>query len=130
MAKRELTRLAPAPVYAPLALAILSCFGTGTAQAQDGLDEITVTGTRIRRDDYTSVTASQNITSEDMQRLGLVTAADMLAQLPANVGTFQLDMDGSETSFNVGATIANLRGMNTAQGTRTLVLIDGQRQVQ
>lgn len=117
---------------AALASAVSTILGApaALAQAQQGLDEITVTGTRIVRDEFSSTNATQSITAEDMQRLGLVTAADMLAQLPANVGTYQLDMDGSETSFNVGSTIANLRGMNTAQGTRTLVLIDGQRQVQ
>lgn len=111
---------------AALALAVATAL-TGTAQAQsDGLDEIKVTGTRIRRTEYESVTATQTITEQDMERLGLVSAADMLAQLPSNVGLYTLDTTGDQ-SFFVGATLANLRGLNTAFGTRTLTLVDGRR---
>src|SRR5690606_7649571 len=101
----------------------------GGASASDAaaLEEVIVSGTRIRRDDFRSVTASQNISAEDMERLGLISAADMLAQMPDNVGSFELDPNDS--AFNVGATLANLRGMNTGLGTRTLTLVDGRRMV-
>ena len=102
--------------------------GARVAQAQGVvLDEITVTGTRIlERQDFQSATATQTVTVEDMQRLGLVSAADMLAQLPANVSVFTLDTT-EDGQFFVGATLANLRGMNTGIGTRTLTLVDGRR---
>ena len=112
----------------PAFLVVYAGGSSGAAHAQDSLDEITVTGTRIRRDDYSATTATQTITAEDMERLGLVTAADMISQLPSNVGTYSLDTTG-EGAWFVGATLANLRGMNTSRGTRTLVLVDGRRQV-
>src|SRR5690606_32241372 len=60
----------------------------------------------------------------------IVCTSEMTAQLTSTVGSFQLDLAGTGSKYFVGATLANLRGMNTAQGTRTLVLVDGRRQVQ
>jgi len=125
---------------AALTLLVAACSTTAPVQepaagaeaafehAEPALSEIVVTGTRVRRDDYSAASAAQTVTAEDIERLGLVSVADMLAQLPSNLGTFELASDGS--SFLVGATLANLRGINAAQGTRTLVLVDGRRQVQ
>jgi Ca-activated chloride channel family protein len=83
------------------------------------LEEISITGGRLQA----STTASSpviTITGEELRRLGIVKAADMVA--PSQTPT-----DRSSV-FN-SSTIANLGGLNPAFGTRTLTLVDGRRAV-
>lgn len=94
--------------------------------ADDALEEITVTGTRIRRDDFTTPNATTVMSRVEMDNLGIVNVADMITQLPGNVSNFSLETTG-ESPFGVGAAIANMRGMNTFFGTRTLTLVDSRR---
>ncbi len=98
-----------------------------TSQSADDVDEITVTGTRIRRSDFQAANAISTLTAEDIEALGIVSVAEMMNQMTANVASYGLDTGGSDSAFFVGATLANLRGMNTAFGTRTLTLVDGRR---
>ena len=123
-----------------LAASIGALLATGgvpaTALAQDEEDEtadtasddaIVVTGTRIRRDDFTSTNATIVITAEDMRNLGVTSVAEMVNQLPSNVAS-QTPETRTDSNFNMGASIANLRGLNTATGaSRTLVLVDSSR---
>src|SRR5690606_23061246 len=51
---------------------------------------------------------------------------DILGQITSNVYSASLDTVG-DGAFFVGATLANLRGMNTGFGTRTLTLVNGRR---
>src|SRR5690606_960551 len=56
--------------------------GPGQGQQAGNLAEsITVTGTRIRRDDFTSVTAAQTITAADMARLMAASSTQAAAQV-------------------------------------------------
>ena len=97
------------------------------AAAASGSDEaIIVTGTRIRRDDYTATNATIVVTAEDMRNLGVVSVAEMVNQLPSNVASTTPETSG-DSAFNLGASVANLRGLNTAYGSRTLVLVDSSR---
>lgn len=96
------------------------------ARGRDVSDEITVTGTRIRRDDYTAANATTVVTGDDMRNLGVFSVADMIAQLPNNVAAITPETSAND-NFNMGATIANLRGLNTYAGTRTLTLVDSRR---
>jgi outer membrane receptor protein involved in Fe transport len=90
-------------------------------------EAIVVTGTRIRRDDFTSTNATVVITAEDMRNLGVTSVAEMINQLPSNVANITPETQ-TDSAFNLGASIANLRGMNTSNGgTRTLVLVDSSR---
>lgn len=57
------------------------------------------------RTDFESTTETVTITAEDMQRLGLVSAADMLSQLPSNT------RPPSYPGFTVGWTLACRRGL-------------------
>src|SRR5690606_28056642 len=108
------------------------CAGSATApsfaQEDDSSvdEEVIVTGSRIQRSDFTSPNAVATLTSEDIAALGLVSVPDMLAQMTSNVASAALNTSG-ESSFFVGATLADLRGMNTAFGTRTLTLVNGRR---
>ena len=96
------------------------------ADASASDDAIVVTGTRIRRDDFTATNATVVVTAEDMRNLGVISVADMVNQLPANVASVSPETSG-DNAFNLGASVANLRGLNTAQGSRTLVLVDSSR---
>ena len=89
-------------------------------------DSIVVTGTRIRRDDFTSTNATVVVTAEDMRNLGVTSVAEMVNQLPSNVAS-QTPETRTDSNFNMGASIANLRGLNTSSGSRTLVLVDSTR---
>ena len=59
-----------------------------------GNDTIIVTGTRLRRDDFTSPSATMVVTAEDMRNLGVGSVAEMLEQLPANVRAQQGQQSG------------------------------------
>ena len=122
-----------------LALSIGSLIATGgSAYAQDEEevetgaqrddDIVVVTGSRIRRDDFTSTNATSVVTADDMRTIGAISVADMVSQLPNNVSAVAPESN-PDSEFNVGATIANLRGMNTFFGTRTLTMVDSRRMV-
>ena len=113
-----------------LALAGSASFG-GHAQERDPgatLEEVTVTGTRIRRDDFSTPTPTTVVDDAFMDSLGISNVADMVTQLPSNVSFFQPANTGGSPFF-VGSTLANLRGLNPYFGTRTLTLVDSKRHV-
>lgn len=97
------------------------------AQEDSGRQEIiVVTGTRIRRDDFSTPNATTVVTGDDMRSLGVVSVADMINQLPNNVAAITPEASAND-NFNMGASIANLRGLNTYAGARTLTLVDSRR---
>src|SRR5690606_29519949 len=96
------------------------------ARARQNDDEIIVTGTRIRRDDFSAANATSVVTGADMQNLGVFSVADMVNQLPNNIGSVTPEAT-ADSPFYLGASIANLRGLNTAYGVRTLTLLDSRR---
>jgi outer membrane receptor protein involved in Fe transport len=126
-------------------------------EEDEELSEVQVTGTRIQLPNVTSPNPITSITAEEMARLGIVNVADALIQLvPQNISTYQPgltgDIQGASSadssflvtagnagdgggreldrgSFFIGNTIANLRGLDPAFGSRTLTLIDGRRPV-
>jgi len=127
-----------APVCALAAAVGMLCGAGRTANAQQqeaaqpaaagGPEEITVTGTRIRRDGYTAPTPTTVVDNSFMESLGIVNVADMVTQIPSNVSNFQPENTGG-SAFFVGSTLANLRGLNPFFGTRTLTLVDSKRHV-
>ncbi|HWL64164.1 MAG TPA: TonB-dependent receptor [Steroidobacteraceae bacterium] len=90
------------------------------------LEEVQVTGTRIRREDYISPNPVQTLDAEQLEQMGIVNLGDALAQIPVNVSSFQPANQGGNPFF-VGSTLANLRGLNPYFGTRTLTLVDSRR---
>ncbi len=123
----------PRRVLSSAIAAILLCSAQTVAIAQEAadesaenVDEITVTGTRIRRNDFAAPNSMQTLTSEDIEALGLVSVEEMMMQMTSNIATVGLETSGDQAFF-VGASMANLRGMNTGFGTRTLTLVDGRR---
>ena len=85
---------------------------SGESRSALSLDEVTVTGTRIKqRDDYISPNPIQTIDSSEMKRLGIVNVSEAVTQVPANVSQFTPANTGG-SAFFVGSTLANLRGLN------------------
>jgi iron complex outermembrane receptor protein len=98
------------------------------------LEEITVTGSRIRRDDFTSAQPATVVHRDLLDDLAVVNVGDAMAQLPYNLASWSpTSKPGGNDSYplNVfnGLYLANLRGLNPAYGSRTLTLIDSRRHV-
>jgi outer membrane cobalamin receptor len=84
------------------------------------LEEVIVTGTRIKRKDFTSTSPLVTLDREDFEFSGQPTIEEYLNQMP------QVQPDFGRTSNNPGngTSRVNLRGMGAG---RTLVLLNGRR---
>jgi len=101
-----------------------------TSDGAEGDQSIIVTGSRIRGG-FQAPTPTTVISAEQINNLGQVNVAEVLSSIPQNLAA-QSDTNtgpavGSRASSNVGATYANLRGLNPFFGTRTLTLVDSRR---
>jgi iron complex outermembrane receptor protein len=91
------------------------------------LEEITVTGSRIKRaTDFETPNPTTVVDQSYLNNLGITNMGDALTQLPANISTFSPATTGN-SSFFAGSIIPNLRGLNPYFGSRTLGMVDGQR---
>ncbi len=98
-----------------------------TPEGGDQLEEITVTGSRIKRStDFDTANPTTVVDSTYMQNLNVVNVGDMVKQLPANLSNNTPRTTGN-ANFFIGSTIANLRGLNPYFGSRTLSLVDNRR---
>ncbi|KQM36068.1 TonB-dependent receptor plug domain-containing protein [Sphingomonas sp. Leaf10] len=97
------------------------------ADASDG-QEIVVTGSRLRRPDFDTPSPVISLGAATIQQSGTTNITDFLAQLPALQGsTTSADTAGSGAGIGgAGLNLLDLRNLGTQ---RTLVLIDGRRQV-
>jgi len=98
------------------------------AQAQtagEGVDvgEIIVTGSRIRRDTFSSPQPLSIITAEAIRESGNTSIGDVLLDQP-NINPSTNQQNSSGTLFLAGQTRADIRGLGP---TRTLVLMDNRR---
>lgn len=126
------------PVRSKLAWSIaaavsLSASVTNLAHAADAetasaLEEVTVTGSRIRRDDFSNPQPTTVVGGDMLENLGIVNLGDAMANLPSNVGNNTPTANPGGNFFN-GSNIANLRGLNPFFGSRTLTLVDSRRHV-
>jgi len=86
------------------------------------LQEITVTGSSIKRTDIETPSPVQVITEEQLKQSGYTSIAQVLGNITANgQGTLSQGFSGA---FAAGAQAVSLRGLNTSA---TLVLVDGHR---
>ena len=112
------------------ALAAVSLWG-GTAEAQDPIpaqadaEEITVTGSRLRRDGMTTPTPVTALDIQEMRQMAPTLLMDSLDQLP-QFRDNALSQSGSIFTSGGGSQAVNLRGIGT---NRTLTLLDGRRLV-
>src|SRR3982751_3717709 len=115
-------------------LALCAALGTTQAIAQDAtpgatsdqpIEEVVVTGSRIRQDAQSFANPVTSITSETLVQSGKTDLADFLAQSPALIGSTTGDLTaGSNPGFGeVGLNLLDLRHLGV---DRTLVLVDGR----
>src|SRR5277367_3289413 len=112
--------------YVPSALAVDAAgpADTGTANATTELQEVVVTGSRIRRVDAETANVIVDITQKDIQATGLTTAGEILQRLPAVSGGAGSTTPNINNGGGFGDSTVELRGLNAS---RTLVLVDGRR---
>lgn len=96
--------------------------------AQDTIEEVIVTGSRIARDsNLTGSNPIQSVSAEDIRSSGEFSLTDVVNDIPSllsSVSSEQSIDDGADTSD--GANVLNLRGLGAE---RTLVLVNGRRHV-
>lgn len=132
-----------------LLLTIVLAFSGGVANAQtdeedeaddsvveEGIEEVVVTGSRLRRNTFTSVSPLQVVDGETARDLGLIDAQEVLSNTSVISG--QQNTVGVTTAFSGGlqqafSTIGNstpsLRGLGSSVTgrSRSLILINGRR---
>ena len=119
-------------------VAVALAFGLGAAHAQEApagasagaaatLEEITVTGSRIKRtNDFNTPTPTTVIDSDIMDSLGIANVGQALDDDARE----HLDLHACHTgnaNFFGGSYIPDLRGLNPYFGSRTLVLVNTRR---
>lgn len=95
------------------------------AQEQSADEEIVVTGSRLRRDEFSSISPMQVINADVERDLGNFSAADILQTSTAAQGTqIDLTFSGYVLDNGPGASTLNLRGLGSA---RSLIIMNGRR---
>jgi iron complex outermembrane receptor protein len=125
--RREASRLGSLSV---LAMAVTAGLPAAAQQPapQPPAEEILVTGSRVSRSGFDSSQPLTTIDSQQIANLGLVNVGDVIRTLPQNTPFFT-ETNVGIGNFNVGAQLANLRGLNPFFGTRTLTLVNTRRVV-
>jgi iron complex outermembrane receptor protein len=94
-----------------------------SSEANDSLSTVTVTGTRIKRQDYEATSPVVTISAENFIKAGTQQIEQVLNELPQLVPSITTT---SNNPSNGGQANVDLRGLGT---NRTLVLLDGMRLV-
>src|SRR6187455_1087337 len=112
----------------PLILGAAAALPGATAFAQEqGVDEVIVTGTYIRRQSQLdSPSPLVVLTADDLAATGANDVGDVIEDLTINTGS-QNNPDAFTQNFTTGTSNVNLRGLGVSS---TLVLINGRRQTQ
>ncbi|BDT57898.1 TonB-dependent receptor [Massilia varians] len=110
-----------------LAVAVALQSMVSVAQAQEVLQRVEVTGSRIRQVDLETSQPVQVMTQEQIQKTGLVTVGDIIANM-SSAGSPAFSKGGTLTSNREnGGQYANLRNLGSQ---RLLVLVNGKRWTQ
>jgi outer membrane receptor protein involved in Fe transport len=114
-----------APAFAQDQLPGVNVQGQSDRQATE-IDEVVVTGSRIRRDPTNAPTPLIQVSREALLTTGQSTVVDYLATIPA-LSNSLVPSDTTGSNLNDGGlSFANLRSLGTG---RTLTLVDGRRHV-
>ncbi|MEM7432450.1 MAG: TonB-dependent receptor [Pseudomonadota bacterium] len=98
---------------------------TATEEEERVTDEVVVTGSRLKRDTYSSIAPLQIITGQVSREVGLIDASDILQESTASSGQqIDLTFQGFVLDNGPASSTINLRGLGEA---RTLTLINGRR---
>jgi iron complex outermembrane receptor protein len=105
------------------AVAMVSAsFGSLPAFAEDGvMEEVVVTGSRIKRSDTTSISPISVLSEADLKMSGNLTLENFIQDMPAVNGG---DFGSGVNNGNFGNATVSLRGLGP---NRTLVLVNGKR---
>lgn len=93
------------------------------AAADESLESVVVTGSRIVRDGFASPTPVSVLGAERLEERGASNIGDALNELPAFRGTQTPASQGLSGGY-IGGRVMDLRGLGTQ---RTLTLVDGKR---
>ena len=120
------------PKAATALLAAGLLFGPAfTVQAQNadtdtaGIEEVTVTGSYIKRRTMNSPSPISVISQSDIEELGVPTITDIVKNLTINTGS-EFNSDAFTQNASTGTAQINLRGLGLQS---TLTLVNGRRQV-
>jgi len=93
---------------------------------EDANDEVVVTGSRIRRNEFTAAVPVQVITAERAELSGLLSASEILQGSSVAAGSGQINdtFTGFVINGGAGVNTLSLRGLGAQ---RTLVLLNGRR---
>ena len=96
------------------------------AQERDAdIEEVIVTGSRLKRDTFSSISPLQVITGQVSREIGTIDASSILQESTMAAGAqIDLTFNGFVLDNGPGASTINLRGLGDS---RTLVLINGRR---
>ena len=103
-------------------------------EADDALEEVVVTGSRIRRDPLNDATAVSELSFEAIQQTGLTNLGDALQNLPitGSAPNSQFNVPGNsgfpQDGAGIGAGSVQL-SLRNLEAKRTLVLVNGRRWV-
>ncbi|MYM33917.1 TonB-dependent receptor [Duganella sp. FT94W] len=110
--------------------AVSGLIGNAAAQSADGaalpapLARVEITGSAIKRIESETALPVQIITREEIDKVGVTTAAEILARLSSNVNGLTDAASITDGKDQRGFNSANLRGIGTSS---TLVLLNGRR---
>lgn len=108
------------------AAASAAALSSGGVFAQQGVEEIVVTGTRIARQDYISASPLTTVGAETLQRTGTLTVESILNDLPQVVPDLTATSNNPSANGGPGQANINLRGLGSV---RNLVLVNGRRMI-
>lgn len=123
MEKLPIWKLSGLPAVAVFGLWATS-YSTSFAQGQessDAIEEIVVTGSRLRRNDLSAPSPTVVVTEEDIRLAGRGTLDGVLNELP------QLNSDLSSNTQNIGQAGLHTADLRSLRPERTLVLVNGKR---
>ncbi|MBF2754727.1 MAG: TonB-dependent receptor [Gammaproteobacteria bacterium AqS3] len=111
---------------AALSIGLPAAAQDDSAMDDDDLDEVVVTGTYIKGTPIDTASPVSTITDEELQRQGSPTLVEMIQKLEFSSGRTYGQTNQFQNNAGEGIATVNLRGLGAQ---RTLVLINGQRQV-
>lgn len=115
--------IAKAVRFGLLSTAALSVAFAGNVVAEDEIETIEVTGSRIQRTDMETPVPVAVISRENIKAIGALNVADVLNSSPVAVA----GLDQSSTSFSTTSVGLNTTALRNLAEERTLVLVNGRR---
>ena len=112
--------------------AVTAPFETAHGQRAEALEEVIVTGSRIRRDPLNESTAIMEISAGDIESSGMTNLGEALQNLPitGSAPNSQFNVPGNsgfpQDGAGIGAGAVQL-SLRNVEAKRTLVLVDGKR---